>query len=166
MKTSQQRNEEKIASLHPELRPKAEQLITQCSKIGIQLLITEGFRSFERQQELYDQPTDGKDNDGDGQVDEADEKVTNAKPGQGFHNYALALDVVPVVNGKPNWNVSKGTWEAIGKTGEALGLEWGGRWRSPIDKPHFQYPRGHSYKYLLDLKNSGKVDEEGYVILT
>jgi hypothetical protein len=28
----------------------------------------------------------------------------------------------------------------VGATGVAIGREWGGNWKSPVDKPHFQLP--------------------------
>ena len=28
----------------------------------------------------------------------------------------------------------------VGKIGESIGLEWGGSWKSIVDKPHFQLP--------------------------
>ena len=31
-----------------------------------------------------------------------------------------------------------------GKIGEELGLEWGGRWTSPQDKPHLQLKTGRT----------------------
>lgn len=32
-------------------------------------------------------------------------------------------------------------YEAIGPAAEARGLVWGGRWRSPVDKPHVECPQ-------------------------
>lgn len=71
--------------------------------------------------------------------------VTNAGPGQSLHNYGLAFDVVPMVNGDPNWDDKSpagiARWEKLGSLGESLGLEWGGRWHHP-DRPHFQVSGG------------------------
>jgi peptidoglycan L-alanyl-D-glutamate endopeptidase CwlK len=121
-------------------------------------------RTFEEQAALYNQEHDGKDNDGDGIIDNKSEHVTNAKPGQSFHNYGLAIDVCPFINGKPDWK-SK-LWDRIGALGESIGFAWGGRWKSIKDLPHFEYPPKTSYTKLLELKNAGKVDKDGYVILT
>ena len=64
--------------------------------------------------------------------------MTNAKPGDSYHQYGLAIDVVPrAYKSMPDWNPSGPQWEAIGRLGEGLGLTWGGRWSKP-DKPHFQ----------------------------
>jgi len=63
--------------------------------------------------------------------------VTAAAPGDSFHQYGLAVDVVPVAyKGLKDWNPSGEAWARIGAIGESLGLTWGGRWSKP-DKPHF-----------------------------
>lgn len=74
--------------------------------------------------------------------------VTNAPPGQSAHNCvnpaggpaARAFDIVPVVNGKPCWDSANPVWQSVGKIGEAVGLEWAGRWKSFKEFPHFQLP--------------------------
>jgi len=38
-----------------------------------------------------------------------------------------------------DWNPAGPHWVTLGKLGESLGLEWGGRWKTP-DLPHFQIP--------------------------
>lgn len=57
-----------------------------------------------------------------------------------------AIDIVPIAIlelHKPNWDPDNPMWEKIGLVGEALGLEWGGRWTSindgKGDPSHFQY---------------------------
>jgi len=63
--------------------------------------------------------------------------VTDAEPGDSFHQYGLAGDVVPLAyKALPNWNPSGPLWAKIGAIGESLGLTWGGRWSKP-DRPHF-----------------------------
>lgn len=55
---------------------------------------------------------------------------------------AEAFDVCPVdylhIKG---WNPSGPLWAKIGEIGEALGLEWGGRW--PYNPPHSKPDPGH-----------------------
>lgn len=53
------------------------------------------------------------------------------------HLLGLAIDLVPVKNGKYWWNAPKEVWERMGEIGEAHGLSWGGRWKCQ-DCPHFQ----------------------------
>lgn len=66
--------------------------------------------------------------------------MTRAKGGQSEHNFGVAVDVVPFENGKPNWNVSNLVWIQIGTEAEVMGLEWGGRWKKFLDRPHIQLP--------------------------
>lgn len=152
-----------IEKFHPKFQPLVEKLVKNCLAEGISIKVYFGLRSWAEQDAIYQRPTNGKDDDGDGKIDEADEKVTNARAGQSFHNYGLAVDVVPIVGGKAVWNDGE-LWERVGKVGEALGLEWGGRWKF-VDKPHFQYPKGMKYTQLLALRNSGKVDSKGFVLI-
>ena len=141
-----------IEGLHPVIRPMAENFIELAKVAGIELRITAGMRNFAEQQKLYDQgrTTAGK-------------IVTKAKPGTSYHNYGLAIDVVPIINKKAVWD-NEELWKRIGSIGEIAGFEWGGRWKF-VDKPHFQYPPKTKYTLLLHLKNEGKVDINGFVIL-
>lgn len=113
-------------SLHPSIQPKARALFRLAEQRGIILRMTSGLRSHEEQARLYAQ---GRSTPG--------EIVTNAKPGQSFHNYGMAFDVVPMVSGRPDWKSPH--WQLIGQLGESVGLNWGGRWRRP-DRPHFEFP--------------------------
>lgn len=107
-----------------------------------QPFLTQTYRSPVRQQELYDQPTDGKDNDGDGKIDEADEKVTNAKAGQSKHGLypSWAYDIAFKKKGS-----TKLYWDAIyfkrfADIAKSLNprVRWGGDFRSLRDLPHFE----------------------------
>lgn len=43
--------------------------------------------------------------------------------------------------GRIDWDTHNPGWQAIGHHAEALGLEWGGRWKKPYDPGHVQLPR-------------------------
>lgn len=119
----------KIGTLQPSIQPLALRLLELSQERGIPLEIVQAERSMQQQAEIYAQ---GRTQPGP--------VVTNAKPGDSYHNYGLAFDVVPTVyKSLPDWNPSGSLWQTIGEIGEGLGLEWGGRWRTP-DKPHFQIP--------------------------
>lgn len=111
--------------------------IAKAGTQGFSLRVTSGWRSFEEQDRLYAQgrTTEGK-------------IVTNAKGGQSLHNYGCAFDVADKLKG---YNID---WEKVGKIGESVGLEWGGRWPSFVDGPHFQLTLGFSLKDF----QAGKVD--------
>ena len=147
-------SDRKIETLHPKIRAMAKAFIIRAEKeLGIKLRVVSALRTWDEQSDLYNQPNDGKDNDGDGQVDEADEKVSNAKAGDSLHNYGLALDVVEVKNGQALWN--NPNWEKIAALGKSIGFEWGGDWKSFKDKPHFQYSFGKTLAELRQMYRSG-----------
>ena len=125
-------NSRKLDDLNAETRDMAEALIAGCLLEGVDLIVTSTYRDNESQAALYAQ---GRTKPGN--------KVTRAGPGRSFHNYRVALDVVPVVNGKAVWNDNK-LWSRIGDIGESAGLEWGGAWSGFVDKPHFQNTGGRS----------------------
>lgn len=101
--------------------------------------MVQGTRTFAQQQAIYDQ---GRTTPGT--------VVTKARPGDSYHQYGLAFDVVPdAYKDLPNWNPGGEYWGTIAQIGESLGLEWGGRWSTP-DEPHFQIPE--SAAPLSDLK--------------
>ena len=86
-------NSRDLKDLHPIVQAKAQAFIHSCKKAGIDVLITSTYRDNESQNALYAQ---GRTSPG--------KKVTNAKAGQSWHNYRVAFDFVPIVNGKAQWN--------------------------------------------------------------
>lgn len=115
-------------------KPTREFINTVEEELGIQLRVIQGLRTFEEQNELYNQ---GRTTPGS--------KVTNAKGGQSFHNYGLAVDVVIMKNGQAVW--TKVPNEVV-DIGTSLGFEWGGNWKSFKDYPHFQMTFGNTIKQL------------------
>jgi peptidoglycan L-alanyl-D-glutamate endopeptidase CwlK len=114
----------------PKLCPAALFFQQQCAEEGIDIIFTSTYRDIESQNELYAQ---GRTKPG--------RIVTDARGGDSFHNYRVAFDVVPVVNGKAVWD-DKLLWERIGGIGRICGLEWGGSWKGFKDRPHFQDTNG------------------------
>lgn len=104
----------------------------------VKVVVTCTYRPAEEQNKLYNQPWDKKDNDGDGKVDESDEKVTQAKGGQSPHNYnpSYAIDVAFINNGKTDW--SEKWFKAFAPYMANPKIEWGGLWRSMPDMPHYE----------------------------
>lgn len=139
-------SENRLKKIHPELANRIRTVVAALAKAGINIEVVQGLRTFAEQDDLYRQGRTKK-----GAV------VTNAKGGQSNHNYGLAVDVVPFVNGKPQWNAPNSVWMAIGHEGGAVGLEWGGSWKKFIDKPHLQMP-GLSIKQCLALYKKGGLD--------
>ncbi|MCO5254221.1 MAG: M15 family metallopeptidase [Bacteroidetes bacterium] len=143
--------ETRIANLHPKIRGIARTFVNRAEKeLGIKVRITDGYRSIEEQNKLYAQ---GRTTPGS--------IVTNAQGGSSYHNYALAFDVVPIENGIAVWN-NNNHWNKLGQLGKSLGLEWGGDFKSILDKPHFQKTYGLTTGQLLSMYNTGKTNQ-GYV---
>jgi peptidoglycan L-alanyl-D-glutamate endopeptidase CwlK len=139
-------NSRNLIDLHPVVREKAQAFIEKARLQGIDLLVTSTYRDNESQAALYAQ---GRTKPG--------AIVTNAKPGQSWHNWRCAFDVVPLRNGKPVWGTSGpdgDLWRKIGELGESVGLEWAGRWTGKLrEMAHFQYTGGLTLAQL----QSGKV---------
>ena len=135
-----------LADLQPHVRFMAEQLIDTAKADGIPLTVTFTRRSLARQAALFAQ---GRTVPGP--------IVTNAKPGESFHNYGLALDVVPTeLLALPNWGDTPdqqartdALWSRVGTIGKSIGFRWGGEFHSIRDRPHFEWSGSLT---LADLK--------------
>ncbi|MCK6203919.1 M15 family metallopeptidase [Bacillus infantis] len=140
--TLKSKAEKKLVGVHPVIREKALELVSRAFSEGIYVIITQGLRTIEEQNALYAQ---GRTKPGP--------KVTNARGGTSYHNFGLAFDfAILEASGNINWNVDK-RWKRVGAIGESMGLEWGGRWTSFVDIPHFQLTFGLS---CTDLRNGKK----------
>jgi len=95
---------------------------------GIRVIMTWGYRSIAEQNRLFQigRTTPGK-------------KVTNARGGYSWHNFALAADYAFVIGSKVTWN---GPWDIFGQVARECGLEWGGGWTTFKDRPHVQWTKG------------------------
>jgi len=130
-------NSRKLDDLLPIVKAKVERFIALCKGADIDLLVTSTYRDNESQDALYAQGRTAP-----GKI------VTNAKGGQSFHNYRCAVDVVPLINGKPCWDVKNPVWQKVGAYGKASGLEWAGEWKRFKEYAHFQYTGGLTLKDL------------------
>lgn len=152
----------RIEQLHPNLRNEALQIYNEiCSilKKNVICRFAHTLRTNEEQNQLYAQ----------GRTKLFDSKgkrlgiVTNAKGGQSYHNYGLAIDIVLLVDKDGNDIYESASWDINGdfdKDGVAdwneitnifLKYDWnylidkkGKRW----DFPHFQKTFGKSIKHL------------------
>lgn len=142
-------NSRNIDDLTSLVRYRARNFLAACNAAGLDVLVTSTLRDHEAQAALYAQ---GRTKPG--------RIVTWALPGQSWHNWGRAFDVVPLRYGKLVWGTGGNgiddnpaddltddleLWQRIGELGEAHGLEWAGRW--PRDKrefPHFQFTDGQS----------------------
>lgn len=120
-----------ITMCHPQLQLLANKLVTECKKQGLIVKLGECFRSVAEQDALYAQGRTTK-----GSI------VTNARGTSysSMHQWGVAFDVIRN-DGKGAYNDSDNWFSKVAKIGKSLGLEWGGDWTSPVDKPHFQLPQ-------------------------
>jgi len=96
--------------LKPDFRERVIRWYEECKAEGLKLLVYCGYRSSEDQDNLY------KIGRGDGK-----KIVTNARGGQSFHNYARAIDFVPVKDGQTAWD-DTATYLKAQKIGKEFGL--------------------------------------------
>lgn len=90
-------------------------------------MVVEGLRTIETQKEY---------------VKKGVSKTMNS-----YHLTGHAVDLAPLENGAIDWNNTKGQFDSVAKAmkqaAKDLGvqIEWGGDWKSLVDKPHFQVNR-------------------------
>jgi len=130
--TFDDRSENNLATLHPEIQPRARAFLSAAKSIatqrGLDVRIISGTRSYMEQDALY-----AKGRTASGKI------VTNAAAGHSNHNFGLAWDVgIFSTDGKKYYD-EHGFYTELGPLGESLGLEWGGRWKSIVDEPHYQF---------------------------
>ena len=136
-------NSRSLDDLLPAVAERVRRFIKAADEAGIDLLVTSTYRDNVSQNALYAQGRTAP-----GKI------VTNAKAGESIHNYRCAVDVVPIVAGKPRWDVKDEVWQKIGALGKAQGLEWAGDWKRFKEYPHFQYTGGLN---LAQLQQGKKV---------
>lgn len=128
-----------ISLCHPELQQKAEKLVSACRGQGLLIGIGECFRTVAEQDALY-----AKGRTAPGSI------VTNAKGSSysSHHQWGTAFDIYRN-DGTGAYNNNDGFFDLVGTIGVKIGLEWGGNWKSPVDKPHFQLPYWGSTTTML-----------------
>lgn len=124
-----QASERRLQRLHPALTAAIRALVGDLERRAMTFEVVQGLRTFAEQDALYAQGRTAP-----GPI------VTQARGGESNHNYGLAADLCPFVDGRPDWNAPIKVWAALGTAAEARGLEWGGSWKKFLDKPHVQLP--------------------------
>ncbi|MES2575687.1 MAG: M15 family metallopeptidase [Bacteroidota bacterium] len=151
----QQISLDRIEKLHPAIRNKVKEAYLHINKNilgkGIKMGITQGLRTFEEQNKLYNQKP----------------KVTNSKGGQSFHNYGLAFDFAIFYDTNSDgvfeqlsWDMNKDydkdgnkDWHEVINYLKSISFTWGGDFKSIKDHPHFEMTFGNSWQKLLEKYN-------------
>lgn len=119
-----QRSIDRLVGVNPNLVKVVKRAI-QISKYDF--MVVEGLRTKEKQAEY---------------VKKGVSKTMNS-----YHLTGHAVDLAPLENGAIDWNNTKGQFDSVAdamkQAASELGvkIEWGGSWKSIIDKPHFQIYR-------------------------
>lgn len=152
------RSLELLNLLHPAIRHEAIEAYKEAVRltpVGVHPLITSTLRPFAESQKLYNQGRTTP-----GQI------VSNAKPGQSYHNYGFAIDFCLVINGKLVWDEKNPNWMVVVDCFKKRGFSWGGDWRFK-DYPHLEKTHGYNWKQLLALHNKKQfIPGETYINLT
>lgn len=147
---------QRIETAHPKVREELREMYNEiCSRLGKQVLCRFAFvyRSIAEQDALFAQGRNG----------DKRPRVTNARGGQSFHNYGLAVDIVLLQDKDSNGSHETASWDNkidFDKDGisdwqevvavfKMYGWEWGGDWRNFPDTPHFQKTFG---KTVIELR--------------
>ncbi|MRM95692.1 M15 family peptidase [Riemerella anatipestifer] len=154
---------QRIELLHPKLREEAKAIYKEiCEALTGNAIcrFTHTLRTFQEQNDLY---AIGRTKKG--------RRVTNAKGGQSYHNYGLAIDICLLVDKDGNgtyetavWDTKAdfdndkiADWQEIVAIFKRYGWTWGGDWRF-TDPPHFQKTFGKSIADLQGLYNRQKTE--------
>ena len=121
---------DRLKGVDPKLADLTRRTIRAMAELGKPVFVSEGFRSMERQAELYAQ---GRTKPG--------KIVTNAKPGESLHNTGRAVDLV--FDAANPWAESH-DWKLLGMmfksfaAAKGVKVSWGGDWAGFKDRPHFE----------------------------
>ncbi|MRM96410.1 M15 family metallopeptidase [Riemerella anatipestifer] len=154
---------QRIELLHPKLREEAKAIYKEiCEALTGNAIcrFTHTLRTFKEQNDLY---AIGRTKKG--------RRVTNARGGQSYHNYGLAIDICLLVDKDGNgtyetavWDTKAdfdgdkiADWQEIVAIFKRYGWTWGGDWRF-TDPPHFQKTFGKSIADLQGLYNRQKTE--------
>lgn len=145
--TFDERTEKNLATLHPKAAALARVFLEKAAAFlkdtGVVVKIISGTRTYAEQNALY---AKGRTLPGP--------KVTNARGGYSNHNFGVAFDI-GLFQGAKYLDESP-IYSKLGPIGEAAGLEWGGRWKSMQDEPHYQAPTGLTLAQMRERVASGK----------
>lgn len=132
-----------IEDLTPNARQACRLFLSECERAGLNVLITETYRSQERQNSLYEigRTKPGK-------------KVTWTKNSR--HTSRRAWDICKNVKGGEYSD--KEFFKQCGKIAESLGITWGGSWKTP-DYPHFEISENWRCEKMEDKELRAEVAE-------
>lgn len=121
-----------------------EQAMPAAKELGYVVKVICGTRSWKEQEELY---AKGRTAPGP--------RVTNAKAGSSWHNYGVAFDI-GLFTASGGYVTDGKVYEKFGKlAGAPVGCEWGGKWFSFKDFPHYQWTQVYGSLARLKAYSNG-----------
>jgi peptidoglycan LD-endopeptidase CwlK len=141
-------SQSRLTGLHPVLIERLINLDSQLTANSIEMRISQALRSWAYQAGLYAQGRTAP-----GVI------VTDAEPGQSWHNYGFAVDIVPLVNGVCDWNDSGPIWQKIYSLlpgcGFFSGKDYSSRFKDPDHIQLSDIPESPTAEDIQDLKDAG-----------
>lgn len=121
-------SEMQLAKVYPPMADKIRELFMQMQQEGVVFKVTQGLRTMQEQADLY-----AKGRTLPGPI------VTNAPAGSSWHQFGVAIDLVPIDQlGKADWNPKHPVWQQIINAALMLRLFSGSKFRTFPDYPHLQ----------------------------
>ena len=133
-----------ILELTPSAQKACNMFLEECKRQGLNVLITETYRSQERQNYLYEQ---GRTRSG--------KKVTWTKNSR--HTSRRAWDICKNVKGAEYSDSA--FFKKCGAIAKSFGITWGGDWSTP-DTPHFEI--AENWKYEGDEKSMTELERKQF----
>ena len=158
---------QRINQLHPLIRQAALDAYSEAVKAtpaGIHPFIKNTFRTFTEQTAKYALGRTVVNPDGKSAAKPFGNIVTDAKAGQSYHNYGLALDFDIEFNGAEEWNVDA-NWMIVVNCFKKYGFTWGGDWGGFKDTPHLENKLGYTWQDLLVKYNNEDFTGINYINL-
>lgn len=141
----------RVGAINPGISDRMELIIRRAKKRGINVVFTQGLRTYAEQAALYGQGRKFYVYGGKQYAKPSANRVTNAPPGYSIHNFGYALDYALIVDGTIVWNLTKDSnkngradWNEVAEIAKGLGFSWGGDWTSFKDMPHIDITQGLS----------------------
>lgn len=128
----------KTQQIHPVLKRRIEIVLAGMEAAGMKMIITDDVRSTEEQQALYKIGRRGK--PGETVVTNADGVKNPSNHQAKKDGFGHAVDCAFIVDGKLKYDVPDSWWSAYGALCVAVGLRWGIKIGSWVDRPHAELP--------------------------
>lgn len=166
-------SEDRVKKLHPKIRDEVKTLIEKAEEgfpKNMAIRIVQGLRTIKEQNDLYALGRTVVNPDGRSPKRPKGNTVTKATGGKSFHNYGLAVDFAILHDKDGNgsyeqlsWDTALDfdidgfiDWQEVVKVFKDAGYEWGGDWRTIIDRPHVQKTFGYTWQQLYAKAKAGK----------